>query len=88
VVRAHTYFPGFGFSYSIKKVGPALAPHVTYDDLEHVADGSAASSVFVRLAARALSTEENLEELRSALLKYCERDTLAMVEVHRALKNI
>ena len=84
VVRAHVYHPGFGFSFSLKAVTPALVPGFGYADLEGIVDGSQASSAFARIAAGACTREEEAE-LRRALLAYCERDTLALVELHRAL---
>jgi len=87
VVRGGVYHPDFHFSYSIKAVGPALCPDFGYGDLTQVADGQAASNAFYRLASCALSADE-ARELRQALLAYCERDTLAMVEVHRALIDL
>ena len=84
VVRGAVYHPDFNFSNSIKAVGPALCPDFGYGDLEQVADGQAASNAFYRLASAGLDADA-ARELRQALLAYCKRDTLAMVEVHRAL---
>ena len=86
IVRGGVYLPAFSFSNSIKSVAPALAPGFGYADLDDVADGMAASGqpslssrpAPSRIQARSL-------QLRTALLAYCKRDTLAMVEVHRAL---
>jgi hypothetical protein len=39
-----------------------------------------------RLASGEAGPEER-SRLRGALLAYCERDTLALVEVHRALRS-
>lgn len=80
VLREHVYFPAFGCSYSLKDVAPVLAPTVGYDDLEHVADGSAAAWVFERIAAGRCGGDE--DTLRRALEEYCRRDTLAMVRIH------
>jgi hypothetical protein len=85
IVRSAAYFPDAGFSNSIKSVGPAVCPGFTYDDLEVIADGAAASAAFQQLASGHLTEPVQAERLRTALLAYCERDTLAMVEVHRAL---
>jgi hypothetical protein len=85
IVRCAVYFPEFAFSNSIKAVAPALCPGFSYDDLDGVADGAAASSAFLQLAAGAVADANEAADLRSQLLTYCERDTLAMVEVHRAL---
>ena len=85
VVRSAVYLPEFGFSNSIKSVAPALSPGFGYDDLDGIADGMAAASAFVQLASGAISDPEQAGQLRAALLAYCKRDTLATVEVHRAL---
>ena len=89
IVRSAVYLPEFGFSNSIKSVAQALAPEFGYDDLQGVADGIAASGAFLLLASGAVITvPEEIAALRSQLLAYCERDTLAMVEVHRALMRL
>ena len=85
IVRSAVYFPDAGFSNSIKSVGPALCPDFTYDDLTDIADGLAASAAFLRMASGNLAAPEEADRVRNALLAYCRRDTLAMVEVHRAL---
>jgi len=87
LVRTHVYHPDFAGSFSIKKVAPALAPHVRYDDLGDVAEGTAAASAFARIAAGSID-EADEERLRKALLAYCERDTFALMEVHRALRKL
>ena len=84
VVRGAVYHPDFGCSFSIKNVGPALCPGLTYDDLDLVAEGGAASAAFSELASGECDPERT-KALREALLIYCERDTMAMVKVHRAL---
>jgi hypothetical protein len=85
IVRGAIYHPDFQFSNSIKKVGPALSPGFGYDDLDGIADGSAAAAAFVELASGFISDSTEVQRLRSAFLAYCKRDTLAMVEVHKAL---
>ncbi len=87
VVRSSVYFPELCGSFSIKSVGPTLAPHVRYDDLGAVAEGIAAAAAFVRIANGALSETEEAG-LREALLAYCKRDTLALMEVHQALRRL
>ena len=49
-----------------------------------IADGDTAAVKFAKMARGCYSTEE-CEAIRRDLLTYCERDTLAMVEMHRAL---
>ena len=87
IVRSAIYFPEFGFSNSIKSVAPALCPGFGYDDLEDIADGGAASAAFLQLASGRISRLEETDKLRAALLAYC-RQSLALVEVHRALLRL
>jgi hypothetical protein len=88
IVRGAVYFPAAGFSNSIKSVGPALCPEFTYDDLGEIADGLAASAAFHQLASGGLTEPHEIDRMRAALQVYCHRDTLAMVEVHRALMRL
>ena len=85
VVRGAVYFPAFAFGNSIKRVAPALAPGFGYADLDDVADGTAAAAAFLQMAS---GQADDPARLRAALLAYCERDTMAMVEVHRALLRL
>jgi hypothetical protein len=88
LVRGAVYHPDFQFSNSIKSVAPALCPGFGYDDLDGIADGMAAAGAFLQLASGVLAVPEEVDQLRGALLAYCQRDTLAMVEVHRALAKL
>jgi hypothetical protein len=87
LTRTHVYHPDFLGSFSIKSVAPALAPHFAYTDLDEISEGAAASAAFVRVARGELEPSEE-QRLRRALLAYCERDTLALVEVHRSLRAL
>ena len=86
IMREYVYYPDFGGSYSIKDVGPVIAPSIGYDDLDYVADGGAAAWVFERIAAGRCDGQEEI--LRNALEEYCRRDTRAMVEIHSQLAKI
>src|SRR6185437_5754730 len=88
IVRSAIYFPAAGFSNSIKDIAPVLCHSFGYGDLEGIADGAAAPAAFWRLAAGDSAALEEAEKIRSELLSYCHRDTLAMVEVHRALMRL
>jgi hypothetical protein len=88
IVRSAVYLPEFGFSNSIKSVAPALCPDFSYDDLDGVADGGAASAAFLQLSSGHITHPEEAKQLRTALLAYCDRDTLALFEVHRALARL
>ena len=85
IVRDHVYHPEFGGSFSLKDVLPALVPTLGYDDLE-IQDGFSASTALeaLLLDGDAIGPEER-QAVRRALLRYCERDTLAMVRLHERL---
>ena len=83
IIKAHYYHPEFAGSYSIKAILPAMAPHLAYADLE-IQEGTLASMEFSRMVFGDLDLAEQAR-IRSALLNYCERDTLAMVEVRKAV---
>lgn len=85
VVREHVYDPAFHGSFSIKRVLPALVPALAYDDLE-IRDGGVASLSWVEIHDAATSPARR-DELRRALRAYCHRDTLAMVEIYRTLRE-
>lgn len=84
IVREHIYQAEFGTSFSIKCVGPVLAPGIAYDDLPGVADGMSALATFVQIATGVLAGEE-ARRARTGLLAYCARDTRALIGVARAL---
>jgi len=73
-VGGAVYFPEFRFSNSIKSVAAALCPGFGYDGLEGVTAGGAASAAFLQLASGYLTSPEEVDHLRSALLEYCHRD--------------
>jgi len=83
VIRAYYYHPELKGSFSIKSVLPAVVPGLGYDDLE-IQEGGMASLQYYRMIFE-VSDEEERAKLRTALLRYCERDTLAMVELRKAL---
>jgi hypothetical protein len=85
IIRDHYYHPAFGGSYSIKAVLPAMVPSLAYDDLSIKEGGHAASQYY-----RMIFVETDWVEratIEEALLRYCARDTLAMVELRRALQE-
>ena len=82
IVKGNYYHPDFHGSFSIKSVLPAIAPDLGYDDLE-IADGQLASIWYARALATADSTQRH--RIFDNLRDYCARDTLAMVELRRAL---
>jgi predicted RecB family nuclease len=86
IVRSHVYHPDFGGSFSLKSVAPALAPGLSYADLE-IASGDDAAAALFALFDDATDAGER-ERLRGALLAYCARDTEALVAVFRTLSNL
>ena len=79
------YHPDLRGSFSIKSVLPALVSGLGYDDLA-IADGQVAAAMY----RTALASADVAERQRTvgALRAYCERDTLAMVELCRALASL
>jgi predicted RecB family nuclease len=86
VVRRAVYHPAFLGSFSLKRVAPVLAG-VRFDDLPGIADGGAASREWHALARGELSPEDGARVL-AELRAYCARDSLALVELTRALRTL
>ncbi len=85
VIRDHYYHPAFEGSYSIKTVLPAVVPSLSYDDLV-IRDGGVAACEYSRMIFSVTDWIEKAQ-IQEALLRYCERDTLAMVELRKELKR-
>ncbi len=76
------YMPEMKGSYSVKKVLPALVPELSYNNLE-IQEGNAASLIYLGLYAA--TDQAATAKHRQALLKYCEMDTLGLVEILKVL---
>ncbi len=83
IVREHYYHPEFDGSFSLKDVLPALVPSLHYDDLAIKEGGQAAAEYYRMVFVETDWVEQS--KIRDALLAYCKRDTLAMVELRRVL---
>ena len=81
LVRQSYYHPEMRGSFSIKKVLGTIAPELDYGELGGVTDGTGAQVAYLNAVFDPATTGEKKEEYRRDLLKYCERDTWAMVEV-------
>ncbi|MGF6596282.1 hypothetical protein P3T23_000989 [Paraburkholderia sp. GAS448] len=81
--RLGYYHPEMKGSWSIKQVLPTVCPDLGYSDLQEVADGRAAQRAWWE-ASDPATPETRRDELRNKMLRYCHRDTLAMVAVYRA----
>ena len=84
IIRKNYYHPEFHGSTSIKATLPALVSELSYSDLE-IAEGDSASAAFAYLAQGKYSEGDEIEDIRNKLLRYCERDTLAMVKLQQKL---
>jgi len=83
IIAKNFYHPEFHGSTSIKVTLPVLVPDLSYADLE-IHDGDTAVATFAYLAlGRFKAGQAELEKKK--LLEYCERDTFAMVRVHKRL---
>ncbi len=85
LVRRYCYHPEFHGSFSLKSVLPALVPEFSYSGLE-ISSGLLASAAYAELISPETSPERR-DFLRRSLLEYCERDTEAMVQLFKALKE-
>ena len=87
-IRNHVYHPDFGGGFSIKKTLPALVPGLSYADLK-VQDGETATVELQRLMLQGAELPAGERAaLRDALLRYCERDTWAMVKLLEKLRSL
>ncbi|MCP9438459.1 MAG: DUF2779 domain-containing protein [Nitrospira sp.] len=85
VIKHHYYHPRFNGSYSIKSVLPAVVPSLGYSDLTIQSGGQAAAEYYRMVFVETDWIEQ--ATVRAALLQYCARDTLALVELRRALQE-
>lgn len=87
MVRRHVYHPDFHGSFGLKKVLPALVPDLGYEDLG-IASGLLASRTLETMLLRPEETDGSAEQIREDLLRYCERDTLALVRLLAQLREL
>ncbi len=92
IIKDCVSHPEFCGRSSIKVTLPALVPgfEKAYHDLSKsdcggIADGGTASAAFADLISGVRSETEEVNQTRKALLAYCKLDTLALVEIHKAL---
>ena len=79
IFKEAVYDAAFKDSYSIKSVGPAiLGANFSYSGMS-VGDGSAAQRAYEELTTA--KSQDVKEKKREALLEYCKKDTLVMVEL-------
>ncbi len=79
-LQNHYYHPAMKGSWSIKAVLPTVAPHLDYKQLEDVKNGTLAQLAYLDIINP--ETDQTVRKLKIYnLLKYCQLDTKAMVEV-------
>ena len=83
VIHDQYYHPEFNGSFSIKSVLPAVVPSLGYSDLA-IQEGGVAAQQYYRMVFEEMDWVEKTR-IREALLKYCARDTLAMLELRKVL---
>ena len=78
--------PEFKGKTSIKYILPALVPELSYKELD-IQEGGTASNTWNRIVTGEYSEEEAGRQIKN-LLKYCELDTFAMVEIFKFLQRV
>lgn len=86
LVRAHVYDLQFQGSYSLKSIAPVLAPGMTWRGLA-IKDGALAARAYAQLV-QSMPVGDDVAQTLHDLRQYCARDTLALVDVHRALMHL
>ena len=81
-LRSYYYHPAMKGSWSIKAVLPTVAPHLDYSQLEGVQNGTLAQLAYLEIIDPQTDPATRNQKICN-LLKYCELDTRAMVEVVR-----
>ena len=84
LTRAAYYHRDMKGSWSIKAVLPTIAPDLDYRELGEVQEGDGAQWALLAIRSGELPPGRR-EELRKALLEYCERDTWGLVVLRRFL---
>ena len=78
--------PKFKGSWSIKKVLPVLVPSLSYKEME-ISNGTEAMVGWETLVYKNISEEEK-NTLYKNMLRYCELDTFAMIEIYKYLLTL
>ena len=82
IFKRHYKPPGFYGSTSLKYVLPVLVPWLSYEDLD-IQEGNDAQAVWDVMIEITNEAEKN--DMINHLKEYCKRDTLATVEIRKAL---
>jgi hypothetical protein len=74
-----------GGLYSLKNVAPAINDSFSYSDSGDIQGGGAAAEAFYQLVIGEFPEGKSREQLRKAMLAYCEKDTEGTVLIHKGL---
>lgn len=85
IFKKHYLHPGFLGSNSIKNVLPILVPSLTYQELG-VQKGDDAQAMWEKMIHT--TDEHKKRQMIKDLTAYCKMDTLAMVEIHKVLREV
>lgn len=80
VTRDHYYHPDQRGSWSIKRVLPCIAPELSYGLLDGINEGGAATNGYLEATAPGIDPTRKAI-IQQQLLKYCGRDTEALVRL-------
>lgn len=86
ITREYYYHPDMQGSWSLKLVLPTIAPHLSYGNLGEVQDAGAAPTAYMEIIDKA-TPDERRRSLIEDLRRYCERDTMAMVELAKFISQ-
>jgi hypothetical protein len=89
ITQDNYYHPSQQGSWSIKAVLAAMAPEMSYQNLDTVQDGAGAQLAYLRAigqSGKPLDAEQ-IEATRNQLFAYCKLDTLAMVKIWQQLSK-
>ena len=84
ITEEYYYNPSQHGHWRIKDVLPAIAPDLSYKELEGVQDGTMAMLAYLD-ATDPKTTPKRKAEIEQQLLAYCNLDTLAMVRLWQVL---
>ena len=84
ITKAHYYHPSQHGSWGIKAVLPAIAPDLSYEELEGVQNGGMVMDAYLD-AIHPATTPERKSEIEQQLITYCGLDTFAMVRLWQLL---
>lgn len=86
VVRQNYYHRDMRGSFSLKAVLPVLVTGPGYEALDGVKDGTMAQAAYLEAVAPTCNAARR-DQLRRQLIDYCTLDSMAMIELARALTN-